>query len=255
MRSKYFYIKIFGIVFLILSVVIYFLLYFVPSVKSINKYRRQLKDTNLKIADFMKVENHFSFSSHQEEDYFTNAEQELKGKIPEISSREDFIALFTNIANDLQNRAKQDGIFNVLLKSDSDELQVDASSLSSDKKTLSDLLSYSSQRLSRLRKEREMHSTRTQPRGANTPNPSNAPTGQLTDLVPDVQYQTITLSFTGDLKNALNFINHIPWSSHYLGENKILISTGSIFPYYIVFLRVYYLDRRGESPAERMGGR
>lgn len=260
MKNKYFYLKVFGIVTLIMSGILYFLLYFVPTLKSINRYRRQLKDTNLKIADYMKVENTFTFASQQEEGFISRAEQELTGKIPEIRSREEFIALFTSIADDLQQQAKQDGIFNLLLKSQSQELQVDASSLSSDKKTLGNLLTYTAQRLSRLRKEQEVAMNRryvSGPTAATTAvqQPSTIPRN-LEELVPGVKYHTITLSFTGELKPALNFINHIPWSSHYIKEDKILVSAGEMFPYYIVFLRVYYLDRRGNpGTPDNRGGR
>lgn len=259
MKSKYFYLKIFGIVFLIVAAILYFLLYFVPTIESINRYRRQLKDTNLKIADYMKVENSFTFANQQEEGIIATAEQELTGKIPEIKSREDFITLFTRIANDLQQQAKQDGIFNLVLKSQSKELQVDASSLSSDKKTLGALLSYTAQRLSRLRKEQEVAMNRRIITDATSTTAVQQPSAiprNLEELVPGVKYHTITMSFTGELKAALNFINHIPWSAYYLKEEKILVSSGDMFPYYIVFLQVYYLDRR-ESAGTRanVGGR
>jgi hypothetical protein len=63
----------------------------------------------------------------------------------------------------------------------------------------------------------------------------------------NVKSHTITLSFTGKIKNAVNFINHIPWSDYYLSEDRILVSAGDIFPYYIVFLRIYYIDLREQA--------
>ncbi|UCH94342.1 MAG: hypothetical protein JSV88_29300 [Candidatus Aminicenantes bacterium] len=187
-RGKHFLIKVSGIVFLIVLVVVYFLLYFIPTVKSINRCKRQLKDLNLKISDFVKAENTFSFSDEQEKNYFVQAEQELKGKIPAVKSQEDSIALFTKICNDIQKLADKDGVSNLVLKSGSQDLS------------------------------------------------------PLASLVENIKYHTLTLSFTGELKNAMNFINHIPWSDYYLMEDKIFVCTGDILPYYIVLLRVYYID-------------
>jgi hypothetical protein len=63
----------------------------------------------------------------------------------------------------------------------------------------------------------------------------------------NVKSLTITLSFTGKIKNAVNFINHIPWSDYYLSEDRILISAGDILPYYIVVLKIYYIDLQEQT--------
>lgn len=63
----------------------------------------------------------------------------------------------------------------------------------------------------------------------------------------NVKAHTITLSFTGKIKNAANFINHLPWSDYYLSEERILVSAGDIFPHYIVLLRIYYIDLQEQT--------
>jgi hypothetical protein len=246
MKNKYLLYKLSGIVFLILAIILYFLLYFIPALKSINLYKRQLKDTNLQVADFVEAESNFTFSNQRERHFFTQAEQELKDKIPEVKTREDFIAIFTKISDYIQQCAQGDGIFNLVLKSDSPELSVNASTLSSDKKTLDDLLGFASRRLLELRKEQERLAGRQRGTGGSTATAPKTNSG-LSSLVKDVKYQTITLSFSGELKNALNFINHIPWSEYYMSEDKILVSSGELLPYYIVFLKIYFIDHQGET--------
>jgi hypothetical protein len=192
MKRKNLLIKIAGILSIIVLIIIYVLLYLFPALKSINRYKRQLKDMNLKILDFAKMESDFTFSNERERSYFTRTDRELPGKIPEVRTREDFITLSTKISNYIQKRAEEDGISNLVMKSHEGQKEGPAKGFSA-----------------RLK---------------------------------DVKSHTITLSFTGKIKNAVNFINHLPWSDSYLSEDRILISAGDIFPYYIVVLRIYYID-------------
>jgi hypothetical protein len=194
MRRKNLFIKIAGILSFIVLIIIYFLLYLFPALKSINRYKRQLKDMNLKILDFTRMESDFSFSDERERSYFARTDGELLGKIPEVRTREDFITLFTKISNYIQKLAEKDGILNLVLKPDEEQKGVLGKGFSA-----------------RLK---------------------------------NVKSHTITLSFTAKIKTAVNFINHIPWSDYYLSEDRILVSAGDIFPYYIVFLRIYYIDLR-----------
>lgn len=197
MKGKNLLVKIAGILSLIFLIIVYVLLYLFPALKSINQYKRQLRDMNLKISDFAKMESDFSFSDERERSYFARTDRELSGKIPEVRNREDFIALLTKISNYIQNLAEKDGILNLVMKPDESQ------------------------------------------KGA----PGKGFSGQLKN----VKSHTITLSFTVKIKNAVNFINHIPWSDYYLSEDRILVSTGDIYPYYIVFLRIYYIDLQEQA--------
>ncbi len=235
MKNKYFFIKIAGIAFLILLVISYFLLYFVPSIKEISLYKRQLKDMNLKIADFVKMENNFTFSDSQERSLFQQSREELKKKIPEIRHREDYIALFTRVSDYIQRLAKTDGIFNLVFTSDSQEMQVETGSLATSKKNLDDLLSFSAQRLTAIKKQLAV--------GDKT---NDTQIGGLAGLVPGLKYHTVWISFTGELPSALNFINHIPRSDYFLSEDRVNISSGTGLPYYIVSLKIYYIDLRAD---------
>ena len=197
MIRKNLFIKIAGILSLIVLIIIYILLYLIPSLMAINRYKRQLKDMNLKISDFASMESDFSFPDERERSYFARADRELSGKIPGVRSREDFIALLTKISNDIQKLAEKDGILSLVMKP--------------------------------------------------AENQKSAPGKGFPGRFKNVKSHAITLSFTGKIKNALDFINHLPWSDYYLSEEKISVSAGDLFPYYIVFLRVYYIDLQDQA--------
>jgi len=243
MRKRFWLYKIAGIAFLIFVIILYFLLYFLPTVKEISLYKRQFKDMKQKIADYIKMENAFTYSDSQESQYFERSERDLGDRIPKIVNREEFIALFTRVSNEVRDLARQDGIFNLVINSDSEELKVHAGSLSADKKSLDDLLSFAIRRLDQLRKEQEM---RGRQQWETTPKPG--PQTGLAEVVAGAKYHTVSLSFTGPLKNALTFINHLPWSHYYLRPDQILVNNGEIFPYFIVFIKIYYVDSRPGAP-------
>lgn len=244
MKSKYFLIKVFGFVALLMVILIYFVVYFLPSIKDISRYKRELKDMNLKIVDFVKMEGSFTFSDEAERTYFLLSQEELKGKVPEVKNREDIIALYTRVSNYIQSLAREDGIHNLVVTADSKDLKVNAGSLASDKRTLDDLLVFATRRLAILRKQIDLEERRRIP-SAMDPNLTKGPTG-LASLLPGIKHNTIWLSFTADLRNAVNFINHIPWSNYYLKQDRIMVTEGDVYPYYLVSLRIYYIDQRAE---------
>lgn len=243
MKNKYMFIKIAGLAGLLLIVVVYLLAYFMPSLESISKQRRELKDMNLRIQQFLQAEKDFDFPTDRELLYFTNADEELKSKIPEIKSREELFDLFTQVFDYIKTRARKDGIFNLVVNSTSSELELNATTLSTDKKTLERLLGFAALQLTEIRKQ-------TPPRIQTTvagPTPTAA--AQPAPMLEDLNHQLVYLSFTGELKQALRFINRLPWSDYYLRPHNIMVSSGGETPFYMVFLKVYYVDKRPAGEA------
>jgi hypothetical protein len=226
MRRKYFFSKIVAAVVLIMVVVVYFFFYFIPSLEAINRYKRQVKDMKLKIADFKKASSSFSFPDQRERHYFLRLERELTAKIPEVANRDDFIRLFTGISAYIRELAQRDGIYNLVIEPGSMELKFDPGTLFTDKQVLDDLLRIAAPRLNRI---------------PTLGSPHRGMDNDLSALVKGIQYHTVALIFTGELKNAVNFINHLSWGPYYLVEDKILVNAGDKFPYYIVFLKTYYI--------------
>jgi len=188
--------RILAVIFLIIFIfALYILLYLLPTVKAISRYKREIKDMKLVISDFVKMEKRFLFSNEREKNYFTQSQEELKNKIPEVKTREDFTKRFAEVSEYIQNLADRDGITKPVLTLISDS-------------------------------------------GSRSP---------ISSILKGVKYQTISLRFTGPIKNVMNFINHIPWGSYYLSEDKILIAAGDNFPNYTVFLKIYYIDSSQED--------
>jgi hypothetical protein len=231
MKNKYLLIRIFGFAFLIFIIFAYFLFYFIPSVENINRYKRELRDMNFKIKNFLEIEKEFSFTNEHEQSVFNAVDEDLKSRIPEIKSKEELIGLFTEVFDYIKQRARADGINNLVLTSNSKELELNATSLYTDKASWKQLMNFANARLTEVRER---------PAAAKTV-PTGAP------LFPGISHQTVFVSFSGSIRNAMNFINHLPWSDRYLKPDNILVSAGDIAPYYMVFLNVYYMDQRSQD--------
>lgn len=229
MKKKYLFIKIFGIAFLIFFIFAYFLFYFIPSIETINRHKRELRDMNYKIKNFLDMKTEFSYTNQRETDIFKAVDDDLKARCPEIKSKEDFIGLFTEVFDYIKQRARSDGIFNLVLTSNSNELELNATSLHTDKKSLNRLLNFATARLTEIR-GKAAASRETIP----TPPP----------ILEGLDHQTVFISFSGTLENAVHFINHLPWSGYYLKPDTILVASGDINPYYLVFLDVFFIDVR-----------
>jgi len=222
MKKKKIFIRIFGIFFLIFFVFAYVLFYFVPAVEKINRQKRELKDIKLKTENFLDIETEISFSDERERAIFKGADEALRSKIPEIKNKEDFIALFGRVFDYLKKRGRADGIFNLGMTFDSRELELNATPLLTDKRSLEQLLNSALVRLA-------------------------PPSSGL--LLKDLNHQRIFFRFSGNLRSALNFINHIPWSDDYLRPDNITVYSGKVSPGYLVFLNVYFIDLRPKDAA------
>lgn len=243
MKNKYTLIKIFGIASLIFVIFAYFLFYFIPTIEAINLHKRQLKDMNYKIENFLSMEKEFSFTNQREQAILKEADEALRNRVPEIKSKEDFIALFTRVFDYIKQLARKDGIYNLVLTSNSEELELNATTLSSDKRSLDQLLNFATVRLNKIRSERDNLKRRSGPMV-----PSGQPVLPTTPpLLEGMTHQTVFLTFSGNVRSAMNFINHIPWSEYYLRPDTISISVSETAPYYMVYLNVYYIDLRAKN--------
>lgn len=231
MKNKYLLIKIFGFAFLIFIIFAYFLFYFIPSVENINRHKRELRDMNFKINNFLEMEKEFSFTNEREQAVFNAVEDDLKSRIPAIKSREELIGLFTEVFDYIKQRARADGINNLVLTSNSKELELNATSLYTDKASWKQLLNFANARLTEVRERAAAVKT----------------SSTVKPLIPGISYQTVFVSFSGSIRHAMDFINHLPWSDRYLRPDNILVSAGDIAPYYMVFLNVYFIDLRSQD--------
>ncbi len=242
MKSKYFLVKIFGLLFLILIIALFFLFYFLPTVEDISLHKRELSNMRVKIQDFLSNEKEFDFPTDREREFFQQAENDLKEKIAGVKSREEFITLFTEVFDYIKTRAARDGVHNLVANATSSDLELNATTLSNDKDTLERLLNFATLRLTEMQKKLETFRRPAHLMDA-AGNPI-APPAEPKLLLPGLKYQRVYLSFTAELSSAMDFINHLPWCRHFVRLDNITVAAGSPHPYFWVFLKVYYIDHR-----------
>ena len=81
MKGKYFLIKLATVLAYFLVAGLYYLFYFVPAIKDISHSKRQLKDMNLKISDYLKAERTFqSFPNEEERGFFQAVRRGVESK-------------------------------------------------------------------------------------------------------------------------------------------------------------------------------
>ncbi|MCK5059519.1 MAG: hypothetical protein KAT34_22910 [Candidatus Aminicenantes bacterium] len=160
MKKRNFLIRLTGILSILLLTALYMLLYFFPTVTEINRLKREIKDTRLKIEEFAEIERQFSFPDRKEREYFARAEREFKIKVAKVRGKGELARLIRDISGYFSDLAEKDGVVDLTLKSKIDE-------------------------------------------------PAVTVRGNL-------KYRRTVMSFSGDLKRGLTFINHIPRCNSYL---------------------------------------
>lgn len=120
MRKRNLLIRAAAILTILLLIFLYLVFYFFPTVKSINLLKREVKDLNLKMADFGEIESNFSFPDEKEKQYFTAAEKETKREIRQVRGKGDINKLVTAVSGYLQKRAQKDGVTKLTIKHEID---------------------------------------------------------------------------------------------------------------------------------------
>lgn len=191
MRKRNLMIRLTGILSVLLLIVLYLVLYLFPTVKSINRIKRDVKDINLQTEEFGEIESDLSFPDEKEKEYFQRAERDFKKRIAKIKGQAGLTKLKSNISDYFYKLAEQDGIANLKINS--------------------------------------------------RPGEAGIKVGD------NLKYRNIYLNFSGDLKNALNFINHLPYGDPYLTAGNISLSKENTVPSYSVVVKIYYFS--GKAPA------
>ncbi len=236
MNNKYLYVKIFGMSFLILLVIFFIILYFFPNIKEINKLKREIRDMNLKITDFVKVENKFKRMDLKEKDYFDRLNKDLQNSVEVIKSKEDFLKMITNVSDFISKQAIKDKIDNLIITFNSRDMKINAKTLSNDKETISSLFEFATQRIQDINKEINLRNLTTA---------KNLTT--LDTLEKGYKKHTIYITFTGDLRNIINFLNHLTWGNKQLLYRRVIVKEGTFSPIVLAFVNIYYKDLRNKN--------
>ena len=236
MNNKYSYVKILGITFLILLVFFFVILYFFPNIKEINVLKRKIKDINLKITDYVKIENKFKRMDLKEKEQFKELENRIKNSMEIVKSKEDFIKMVTEVSDSISKLAKKEKIDNLIVTLNSKDMKINAKTLSNDKQTLSSLFEFATQRIQDINKE------------MNLINLTNKPLTSTLDLLEKgFKKHTIYITFTGDLRNIINFLNHLTWGEKHMLYQRVIVKEGTFSPIILAFVNIYYKDLREKN--------
>ncbi|MCK5058213.1 MAG: hypothetical protein KAT34_16290 [Candidatus Aminicenantes bacterium] len=184
MRKRNVMIRITAILSVLLLIFLYLILYFFPAVKDINRLKREVKNTRLKIEEFVEIERRFSFPDKKERKYFAKAEREFERKVPRVRGKGELARLIRSISGYFSGLAEKEGVANLSLKSELDEPAV--------------------------------------------------------NVRDNLKYRRMYMSFSGDLKKGLNFINHIPRCDSYLTADRITLSTREDSLLFSTVVKIYY---------------
>lgn len=195
MKKRNVLIRLAGTVSILLLIFLYVLLFFFPTVKEINRLKREAKDTRLKIDEFAGIEKQFSFPDKKEKEYFAKAEREFRKRIFKVKGKADLTRFIRGISGYFYDLAEKHGVLILSLKSTIDEPAV--------------------------------------------------------NVWDNLKYRRIHVSFSGDLKKGLNFINHIPRCESYLTPGTVTLTTRDGSLLFSSVVKIYYFA--GQAAGRKQG--
>jgi hypothetical protein len=230
MKGKRFFIKLLKTALLLLSILIFCVIYLLPSIKKINHLKRSLKDKTIALADFQKIEQTFLMPGQGEIDCFREIDQALKRSIPEIDPQKGKAALHKEFAAQILAKAVQyhlrDPIICTRYKRESTFSILSPDSRGGTQR-LRNLLTRGDQLVSRAK----LHLFRL----------GGGPASLLgRDMAITSTY--ILMIFKADLKWGIRFIHHLKKQQMMLPLESLQILATKDLPEWLVLLRLYYID-------------
>lgn len=238
MKLKRFLIRVLGILGIILIIILYLILYLSPTLKTINRLKRDIKLADAEVGDFLQDKEKFEFLNEREWRYIRKEQKLLKKKFPPIQNKIDLVRLSSKISGFIKNRASKDSIRNLLIASDSGGAGSGGDHLSTSREIKSALQRYFSTRMKEMgqREEGDLSSRQSEHR----PDFSHSPFGNL-------NFKRVIVAFSADLKDALNFINHLTWGEVHIQQDKLYISRQDSWSCWMVSLKIFFLEQRGRG--------
>ncbi len=227
-------IKILGLVGLFLLVLLWFLFFFFPHTVEMSRVKRQLKDLGDQVQSNMNAGDLFEYSDQQELNRFAEAESELRTSLPRIDGPDGFLRLITSVSVFLKESAAAEGLSNLIVSSNSQDLEINAQTLPQTGQSLEELLLFTSTRLREIQVEEERL------RGGAALLDEQGPFG--------LSSHALIMTFAGDLQPSLSFLHRLPVLDRSLRLEKMVISEGKSRPLFLVHARLYYWDARRKQP-------
>ncbi len=205
---------------------LYLALYFLPTVKTINRLKRDQREAAGKVADFQRTAGRFAFPDRLERDLTAAAREELAAMLPLVSDREEEIARFNRLCGAIQAAAREEKIDNLIIASTSRELDMNARLTGTATGDPAGLLAFVAGRLASLETKKE--------EAAQTPPPAR----------PQLAEQTAVLAFSAELPQSMAFLKKLAWLGTAAGPGRVVIEAAPGAPRLLVELRGRFLDGR-----------
>jgi hypothetical protein len=225
--------KLIGLAGLVLLVALWFVLFFFPSTVELNHLKREARDLGDQIKGNMNAGEAFEFPDTLELGRFQTTETQLQTELPRIEHADGLFRLITQVSGFLKEAAAAEGLGNLIVSSNSKDLEINAQALPQTGRDLEELLMFSSSRLREIQVQAD--------RGAALPQ-SAGPFGLAS--------HTLFMTFAGDLKAALSFLHRLPSLNRALRVEKLVLSEGRENPLFLVLVRLHFWDVRARSAAQ-----
>jgi hypothetical protein len=222
--------KLIGLAGLVLLVALWFVLFFFPSTIELNHLKREVRDLGDQIKRNMNAGEVFEFPDTLELGRFQTTETQLQKELPRIEHADGLFRLITQVSGFLKETAAAEGLGNLIVSSNSKDLEINAQALPQTGRDLEELLMFSSSRLREIQVLAD--------RGTALPQ-SGGPFG--------LSSHTLFMTFAGDLKAALSFLHRLPSRNRALRVEKLVLSEGRENPLFLVLVRLYFWDVRARS--------
>ncbi len=205
MKNRYFYLKIFAAVALVAIIVLWVLLFFLPTNRYVYNANKEIKEMKRKIAKYRREKVRFQHANIFEDRSLRDIDQRFRNRFYTVSSKEDMIRLFRKVYDHIQYYEQRAG-------DQINELQI---TTEEERKTPQSAYMKAAERKQKME------------------NP-------LYQVIPGLNAKTVNLSFNGKIQDSLNFINHITWSHQFIDIKELEITKN-----YKMTIRIYYIDTQG----------
>jgi len=213
---------------LLLGLIFYLFGYFLPTVKTINRVKRETRDARLRVSDFRRVSERFKSSDQAERRFFQDIDKRLTDFLPGIRDRSEYQRRRDEGFSIIVSRARRSGVSDLLLAYESDagaEMKVERRLASADRLRASMFTAqFATQR-------NECH--RWLVDGASPPMDVN---------LDGMNGRSFCLVFAAKLKHGLGLLNSLPWGIAGLQLDRCLLMGKGRLPFFVVLVKMHFRD-------------
>ncbi|MEW6456911.1 MAG: hypothetical protein AB1410_09410 [Acidobacteriota bacterium] len=199
--------------------VLSYLLFFNQEIKSFDELKGKIDEYNKKIEKFNVEWRNFERPDGLEQSYWDQMNREFDKKVPMINTREDLILFNSSVIKEIREIAKRNAMADVSINSEITDMSINVPQTISSQGNVEELKGLKEKNVKEI----------------------------------DMRYEVmesflLKLSYSGDFKNCINFINEATHVNYLVSIIKIDVKRQVGEVLYIVYLKVYY--KKGDNVKE-----